>query len=215
MSVLSMEALDFRYLLLEYYKKLRIKENELAVILMIDHLLDQKNNLITPDLISMRMNLSTKEIDSIFVSLMERGFMTIETGKKIKCSLKPLHKKLAEEFQLSIAKEQETKQSEVKSKKLKNVYEVFETELNRPLSPLEFSLIGEWIDNGISDERIISALKESLSKGKKTLRAIDKILQQWQARDDIEKTGYTAISDNWDKDIEKTMEIAKANWIDD
>ena len=215
MSNVQMEALDFRYLLLEYYRKLRLNENELATILMIDHLLGQKNTLITPDLLSMKMSLSAKELDKIFVSLIERGFLDFTTGKKIKVSLKPLQKKLYEVFQISLAKEQETQTSAEKSAYLKNIYEVFEKELKRTLSPLEFSLIGEWVDQGYSDETIINALKEALSKGKKSLRSVDKILLQWQARDDIEATGITAVSKDWNKDIERTMEIAKAKWIDD
>lgn len=215
MSNVQMEALDFRYLLLEYYRKLRLNENELATILMIDHLLGQKNTLITPDLLSMKMSLSAKELDKIFVSLIERGFLDFTTGKKIKISLKPLQKKLYEVFQISLAKEQETQTSAEKSAYLKNIYEVFEKELKRTLSPLEFSLIGEWVDQGYSDETIINALKEALSKGKKSLRSVDKILLQWQARDDIEATGITAVSKDWNKDIERTMEIAKAKWIDD
>lgn len=215
MSVTQMEALDFRYLLLEYYRKLRLNENELAVILMIDHLLGQKNILITPDLLSLKMSLSSKELDKVFVSLIERGFLIFDTGKKIKVSLKPLKKKLYEAFEESLAKEHETKISEEKSKALQNIYQVFESELSRPLSPLEFSLIGEWVDHGYSDERIIEALRTALSKGKKTLKSVDKILLQWQARDDIEKSGSTAIKDDWDKDIEKTMEIIKTKWLDD
>lgn len=215
MSSTQMEALDFRYLLLEYYRKLRLNENELAVILMIDHLLGQKNTLITPDLLSLKMSLSSKELDKVFVSLIERGFLIFDTGKKIKVSLKPLKKKLYEAFEESLAKEHETKISEEKSKVLQNIYQVFESELSRPLSPLEFSLIGEWVDHGYSDERIIEALRTALSKGKKTLKSVDKILLQWQARDDIEKSGSTAIKDDWDKDIEKTMEIIKTKWLDD
>lgn len=215
MSALQMEALDFRYLLLEYYHKLNIKENELAVILMIDHLIDQKNTLVTPDLLSMKMSLSTKEIDKIYVTLVERGFLVFSSGKSMKVSLKPLYKKLYEVFQISMAKEHENQTSEEKSNYLKNLYEVFEKELGRTLSPLEFSLITEWVEQGYSDETIINALKESLSKGKKSLKNIDKILLQWQARDDIEKTGYTAISKDWNQDIETTMKIAKAKWIDD
>ena len=215
MSNVQMEALDFRYLLLEYYRKLRLDENELATILMINHLLEQKNTLITPDLLSMKMSLSTKELDKIFVSLMERGFLEFTTGKKIKVSLKPLQKKLYEVFQISLAKEQETQTSVEKTAYLKNIYEVFEKELHRPLSPLEFSLIGEWVDQGYSDETIINALKECLSKGKKSLKSVDKILLQWQARDDIEAAGFTAVNKDWHKDIERTMEIAKAKWIDD
>ena len=215
MSVTQMEALDFRYLLLEYYRKLKLSENELAVILMIDHLLGQKNTLVTPDLLSLRMSLSSKELDKIFVSLIERGYLLFDTDKNIKVSLKPLKKKLYEVFEESLAKEHETKISEEKSKVLQNIYQVFEKELSRPLSPLEISLIGEWVDHGYSDERIISAFREALSRGKKTLKSVDKILLQWQARDDIAKSGNTAIKDDWDKDIEKTMEIIKTKWLDD
>ena len=161
------------------------------------------------------MFLSSKELDKVFVSLIERGFLIFDTGKKIKVSLKPLKKKLYEAFEESLAKEHETKISEEKSKVLQNIYQVFESELSRPLSPLEFSLIGEWVDHGYSDERIIEALRTALSKGKKTLKSVDKILLQWQARDDIEKSGSTAIKDDWDKDIEKTMEIIKTKWLDD
>lgn len=215
MSVTQMEALDFRYLLLEYYRKLRLNENELAVILMIDHLLGQKNSLVTPDLLSLKMSLSAKELDKIFVSLIERGFIIFDTGKKIKVSLKPLKKKLYEVFEESLAKEHETKLSEEKTKALQNIYQVFEKELSRPLSPLEFSLIGEWVDHGYSDERIIEALRVALSKGKKSLKSVDKILLQWQARDDIEKSGNTSIKEDWDQDIEKTMQIIKTKWLDD
>lgn len=215
MSAAQMEALDFRYLLLEYYRKLKLNENELATILMIDHLLGQRNTLVTPDLLSLKMSLSSKELDKIFVSLIERDYLIFDTGKKIKVSLKPLKKKLYEVFEETLAKEHETKISEEKSKVLQNIYQVFESELSRPLSPLEFSLIGEWVDRGFSDERIIEALRLSLSRGKKTLKSVDKILLQWQARDDIEKSGNTAVKDDWDQDIEKTMQIIKTKWLDD
>lgn len=215
MSGLQMEALDFRYLLLEYYHKLNISENELTVILMIDHLIDQKNTLVTPDLLSMKMSLSTKEIDKIYVNLVERGYLTFSSGKNMKVSLKPLYKKLYDVFQVSVAKEHENQSSQEKSTYLKNLYSTFEKELGRTLSPLEISLITDWIEMDFSSETIINALKESLSQGKKSLKNVHKILLQWQARDDIEKTGYTAISKDWNQDIEKTMKIAKAKWIDD
>ncbi len=209
-----MEALDFRYLLLEYYKKLKISENELAVILMIDHLLNQKNNLITPDMLSLKMNLSSKDLDKILVSLIERNYLVYEVGKKIKVSLKPLQKKLYDTFQVALAKEQENVSNERKAAALNNIYEVFEKELKRTLSPLEFSLIGEWINDGFSDEVIIAAFNEALSKGKKSLKSVDRILVQWKVRDDIEKEGISNVKEVWDDDIEKTIEIAKAKWID-
>ncbi|MBQ0009358.1 MAG: DnaD domain protein [Firmicutes bacterium] len=215
MSSTQMEALDFRYLLLEYYKKLRINENELSVILMIDHLLGQKNNLVTPDILCLKMNLSIKELDKIFVDLIEKGYLLFDTGKKIKISLKPLQKKLLEVFEAELAKENEISSSEEKAASLKQIYNDFEKLLKRSLSPLEVSIINDWSGRGYTASQIVDALKECLSKGKKTFKSIDKVLLQWQARDDIEKAGVTATSDKWDKNIEKTMQIAKAKWIDD
>ena len=214
-AMVQMEALDFRYLLLEYYKKLKINEHELAVILMIDHLIDQKNALITPDLLSPPMSLPTKEIDQILVKLIDRNFLVFNPSKKIAFTLKPLKEKLFNEFQTQLAKERETSLNEEKAAYLQNIYSVFEKELNRPLSPLEFQFINDWVNAGFTDEVIINALKEALSKGKKTLKSVDKILLQWSARDDLEKNGYTTIDDGWDKNLEETLKIVKAKWLDD
>lgn len=213
MSIEQMEALDFRYLLLEYYKKLGISENELAVLLMVDHLKEQKNTFVTPDLLSMKMNISLKELDKIFAKLVKDGLLTFETGKKIKVSLKPLKKKLYDAFQLSLAKEHEIAVSEEKSSSVKRIIEVYEKELGRSLSPLEQSLISDWIEQRFTADEIINALKDCLLKGKKTLRSVDRVLLTWRAQSDLDKNGVTAVSDDWDKDIEKTMEIAKAKWI--
>ena len=210
-----MEALDFRYLLLEYYKKLRLSENEVMVILMIDHLLEQKNTLITPDLLSLKMNISSKELDKILVNLLERDLIVYDMGKKVKVSLKSLHKKLYETFQVALSKEQESLVSEKKAAYLKNIYEVFEKQLNRTLSPLEFSMIGEWVNDGFDDETIIRALNEALAKGKKTIRSVDRILVQYKAKEDMEKTGMSNVKEVWDDDMESLLEVAKAKWIDD
>ena len=215
MSSVQMEALDFRYLLLEYYKKLRLRENEVMVILMIDHLLEQKNTLITPDLLSLKMNISSKELDKILVNLLERDLIVYDMGKKVKVSLKSLHKKLYETFQVALSKEQESLVSEKKAAYLKNIYEVFEKQLNRTLSPLEFSMIGEWVNDGFDDETIIRALNEALAKGKKTIRSVDRILVQYKAKEDMEKTGMSNVKEVWDDDMESLLEVAKAKWIDD
>jgi len=216
MDIISMEALDFRYLLIEHYKKIGLDETELAVVLVIDHLLEQKNKFITADLLSLRMSLSAEALDKILVRLINRGFLEYDTaGKNMKTSLKPLRKKLYREFQMALAKEQELNSSSTRNASLKNIYEVFEKELNRTLSPLEFSIINEWVNFGYSDELIINALKEAVSKNKRSLRSIDKILLQWQTRDDMEKEGYSAVSEKWNKDIEKTIKIAQTKWVDD
>lgn len=211
----SLSALDVKYLLLEYYKRLGLNENDLAVILMINHLLLQKNTFITADLLSVKMNLSVPEIDKILVKLVNKSIIEYDTSAKdVKTTLNPLKSKLYHEFQISLAQESLLNE-ETNNGVLKNIYQVFEKEFGRTLSPIEFSMINEWVNYGYSDQLIFDALKEALSHNKKSLRAIDKILLQWQTRDDREKEGYSAISDKWNKDIEKSIEIARTKWIDD
>ena len=213
MSSEQMEALDFRYLLLEYYKKLGLKENELAVLLMLDHLLGQKNYLVTPDLIATKMNLSEKELDALYVSLMSRGFIVLETGRKTKISLKPLRKKLYEAFEDALVKENSISRDSSKSKELKRLKEVYEAQLGRQLLPIETNMIAEWISQEIPEEEIVEALRKAISKYKKTFPEIDKILFQWKAKRDLENNGVTGNNKDWDEDIEKAMKIAKTKWI--
>jgi hypothetical protein len=57
----SIQAVDFRYILLDDYKKLGISEEELSVIMMVDHLLRRGNDLVTADLLSLKMNYKTAD----------------------------------------------------------------------------------------------------------------------------------------------------------
>lgn len=210
------EAIDFRFLLLDNYKALKISEEEVTTIFMIDFLIGQGNPFITADILSLKMSLGVKEIDNILANLLKKGFIEyVSQGKKTVTTLNPLKKKLYREFQLTLAKEQTAEKSSEIKESLDNVYTQFEKLLNRPLSPVEISKIREWVSYGYSDEIIIGALKEALSKGKKTLRSVDKILLQWATRDDIETEGHSPINEEWDKDLAETIRIAKTPWVDD
>ena len=210
------EAIDFRFLLLENYKKLKISENQLAIIMMIDHLIEHGNPFITADLLSLKMSLDIKEIDRLLADLLTRGLMEYATvnGKTV-TSLKPLNEKLYREFQISVSKENEAKNSETISNQLNNVFEQFQNELGRSLSPIEVSTIREWVSMGYTDEIIIDALKEAINQGKKSIKSVDKILLTWAKREDLEAEGKTSIDDDWTKNLEETIRIAKTPWLDE
>ncbi len=210
------EAIDFRFLLLENYKKLKISENQLAIIMMIDHLIEHGNPFITADLLSLKMSLDIKEIDRLLADLLTRGLMEYATvnGKTV-TSLKPLNEKLYREFQISVSKENEAKNSETISNQLNNVFEQFQAELGRSLSPIEVSTIREWVSMGYTDEVIIDALKEAINQGKKSIKSVDKILLTWAKREDLETEGKTSIDDDWTKNLEETIRIAKTPWLDE
>ena len=210
------EAVDFRFLLLENYKKLKISENELAVIFMIDHLVSQGNPFITADLLSLKMSLDFKDIDSIIADLLTRNLMEYATlnGKTV-TSLKPLKEKLFSEFSFSVSKEAEIKNNEKLNNQLQNIFATYEAELNRTLQPTEIATIREWVAMGYSDEIIINALREALSQGKRSIKSVDKILLSWAKREELETEGKTAIDDDWTNNLEETIRIAKTPWLDD
>ena len=210
------EAIDFRFLLLESYKKLQITEDELAVIFMIDHLTGQGNPFINSDLLSLKMTLDKKSIDKVLANLLTRGFIEYASqGKKTVTTLNPLKEKLFREFQMKSTFDEETRKSKKVNDMIQNIYSEFEKLLGRPLSQVEFSRIREWVAFGYTDQMIIDALKECLSKGKKSLRSVDKVLLSWTEREDIEKEGFTSLDSKWDKNLEETIRIAKTPWPDD
>ena len=210
------EAIDFRFLLLENYKKLKLSEQELATILMIDHLIGQGNPLVTQDLLSLKMTMDVKTIDNVLAGLLTKGYIAFITeGGKTITTLDPLKKILFREFQFSMTKEDDRRNKKELNDQLENIYETFDKLLGRPLSPVEISKIREWVERGFSDETIINALKEALTKGKKSLRSVDKILLSWEQRADIEKDGITTRSEEWDRNLEETIRIAKTSWLDE
>ena len=210
------EGVDFSYILLDNYRGFGISENELAVIFMIDHLLRQGNQLVTSDILSLKMNLKTHELDQILTALVRNEYLAYETTDKGMCtSLAPLKEKLYKAFERSLAKDRQNLVSEQRATALSRLITHFEKRLNHTLSPLENDLIGNWLDAGFTEEDIRNSLEDALLQRKRSLKSVDKILRSGRIRSDIEKEGYSGVTSDWDKDIERTIEIAKAKWIDD
>ena len=209
-------GVDFSYILLDNYRNFGLNETELAVLFMIDHLLRQGNSLITSDLLSLKMSLKTHEIDQILSTLVKNEYLSYEpTEEGMRTSLQPLKAKLYKAFERSLAKDRQNLLSEQRASALTRLYTYFEKRLNHVLSPLENDLIGNWLDAGYTEKEIHDALEEGLLQRKRSLKSIDKILRSGRIRSDIAKEGFSGATDQWDKDIERTIEIAKAKWIDD
>jgi len=209
-------ALDFKYLLLDNYKKYKINENTLATIFVIDHLVNQGNSFITAELLSLKMSLDVKEIDKILAALITKGYLEYRvSGSKTICSLNPLKERLYKDFESTVSIEDASESNKEISSNVKSAIKEIEVLFQRSLSPIEISQVKEWIMVGYRVETIVDACKESISKNKKTIRAMDKILTTWQSRNDIETDGITTISKDWRKSLEETIKIAKTPWLDD
>lgn len=209
-------GIDMEYVLLENYKKLGITETELAVIFMIQHLLKQGNTLITQELLALKMTLSIQDIDQVLSHLLSKRLIEFESDNgEMRTTLKPLEQRLYREFEVALLKRREESLEKGFDTQVQNIYGVFEKAFGRTLSPAEFQKIREWISLGYEEDVIIDALHEALDANKKSIRSIDKILLKKTARKDIQKEGYSAISEGWNKDIEKTIQIASEKWVND
>ncbi len=203
-------SVDFRYLLVENYKKINLDERELAVVFMIDHLLKQKNNILTADLLAIKMTMPSKEIDIILSKLVTMKLINLEIGKTgAKLSLQPLKNKLANILKMQLIKETSEEDEEF----IGSIYQLFEKELCRTLSPLEMARIQEWFTMSYTEDMIKNAIKDVKKERKLTLRNVDELLLQKSKSLDIQEEGYSLRSDKWNKNIQETIALTKTQWL--
>lgn len=63
-----------------------------------------------------------------------------------------------------------------------DLYDSFEKEFGRTLSPMEYDIINGWLESKIDKGLILEALKESVFNGVSNLRYVDKILYEWNKK---------------------------------
>lgn len=205
------DAIDWRMILVDNYKKLGLNENELSIILVTNSLIQKGVDFITPDIVALKMTLDFQEIDSCFTNLIKKDILTIDGTNKIQVSIEPLKKRLIEIFYEEIKKE-----TDVPSSKDQNdIFVLFETEFGRALSQFEVNTINDWFEQGNSIATIKEALNVATLAKVKTIRYIDKVLLEWKRREEISKNGVSPLSEKWRKNLEETMEIAKINWMEE
>jgi DNA replication protein len=102
---------------------------------------------------------------------------------------------------------------EGKKKLTVDLFQKFEEEFGRPLSPMEYEIINSWLDKGTSEELILEALKEAIYNNVKSLRYIEKILLNWKDK------GYKNKSDVSNGLIQESQDnvltdLYDFNWLD-
>ena len=173
----SSKALDFEYLLLEFYKTLNIQEREVVIILMIEHLLKQGNDFITSDLLALKMKYDIKEIDASLSILFTKGYLEYkEVNNELHTSLDSLKKSLFKTFEKTIFTEEEISKNEIIEEKRKIIFDAFMTSLNRNLSPIEISRIDSWIEQDLDQTIILDALKDASNREKLSVMYIDRLI---------------------------------------
>ena len=209
------KALDFRFMLFEYYKELRINETELVIILFIEHLQQKETEFITPDLINLQSNIDIKVIDEAMVRLVSKGLIefTTRNGKMV-TSLNPLRNKLQELFVLDYEKNKKNSTVEFSSQ-VEEVYAFIQNAFGRSLSAVELQTINDWFNYGYNITMIKEALDQTMKRKRYNIRAIDKALLKLSTAVDYALEGKSAQSDSYRKNIKDTLEEVNKKAQDD
>ncbi|KGA99104.1 DNA replication protein dnaD [Alkalihalobacillus alcalophilus ATCC 27647 = CGMCC 1.3604] len=170
-------------MLMEHYTKIGLTETELVALLHVQAFIEQGDHFPTPELLSVRMTKNPDDCAKMLGSLCKRGYLSLEKDWDEQgimyedYSLEPLWIKL---FQI-IKKQEMEKEVEIEAEEEGKLYQKFEQEFSRPLSPIEAETLSMWLDQDQhKPELIIAALREAVVSGKLNFRYIDRILFEWK-----------------------------------
>lgn len=175
-------SLSIPFRLLKDYKNIGLNEDEVMLLLHVYSFIEKGNSFPTPELLAKRMTYSDQECSQILRSLVKRGYLLLQEGEDENkrfleaYSISPLWNKLI----IYAGEEKQTEKIKVEKQTEINVYQMFEEEFGRPLSPIECELLAMWLDQDKHDPSLIKqALMEAVVSGKRNLRYIDRILIEW------------------------------------
>jgi len=182
-NIISSKDIIIPKLLFDNYKKIGLSSDELIFIIY----LINNNDIFNPKQISNNLSISLNEVMNTMEKLSSKGIIKLEL-KKIGnlrneyINIDGLYSKLT--FYIL---------NEEKEEKKTSIYDIFEKEFARTISPMEYEIINAWLENGTTEETIILALKEATYNGVSNLRYIDKIISEWskkgiKTKEDIEKS---------------------------
>ena len=172
-------------LFFQFYKQLAITDEEAMMMLHLLAFHEEGIDFPTPAQFEQRTHLTQNAIAQLLQRLMHKGMLelkqhTDESGKIYeKYSLYPLWERILDKMESATIVEQQ------KQQKLDDraVFQLFEQELGRLLSPIEIETITMWLDvDRHTPEIIKAALKEAVLAGKVSLRYIDRILIEWKKK---------------------------------
>ena len=188
-------------LLLKNYRKLKITEKELLLLIIL-----MDNCDFDPERMAKEVGMSSKEILTLVSGLTQKDIIVLNsvTNNNV-CdeyiALDNLYEKLA---LILMENKEENKSS--------NIFDTFEKEFARTLSPMEYEIIGAWIEAGFEEETIKLALKEAIYNGVTNLRYIDKILYEWKKKGIKSKKDIAIVKKG---EQSKNEEVFDYDWLNE
>ncbi|MFC6346216.1 DnaD domain protein [Vagococcus carniphilus] len=172
-------------LLLQYYQKIGMSNDEFILFLHLLRFEQEGNSFPELGVLEETTGMSIDHIIQVLQSSVDKGFISIETQINSSGQSEDRYDLTLFYDRLGHYLEQlEKKQLEVSSeKKVTNLYQTFEVEFGRPLSPIEFETIQSWLTvDHYGTELIELALREAVLNQAYSLKYIDRILLAWERK---------------------------------
>ena len=208
-NILKEQPIIIPKVLLKYYTKLNITEEELIILICI---INKGDKIVyDPGLFTEEIGMKPYKAMQILNDLSEKAILEIKvennpSGKKEEyIYLDLLYNNL---FNIIIDKNHEATINT-------DLFTLFETELGRTISPMEVEIIKEWLHDGNSEELIKEALKEAIYNNARNLKYIDRILFNWRTKGIKTKKDILEEKKNYRKTIKPKEPIYDYNWLED
>ena len=191
------------------YKKLNITEEELILLI---YMINMGNKVTyNPELFSKELDINKYKVMELINSLFEKQIINViveknslnKTEEYIVFDL--LYNKLIKEI---IGVEEKTE--EVGN----DIFTIFEQELGRTISPMEYDMIKTWVTD-YNKEIVIEALKEAVYNGVNSFRYIDKILIEWHKKGLKTKEDVIKDKNNYRNKKKENVEYFEYNWLEE
>ena len=188
------------------YQELNMTLEELHFII---YLMNTKDLAFNPKKFSSDLGTSMPEVLELVNNLMNQDLLSLDLRKEGNIRNEYLNlDKLYNKLSFLVINEEKKESST-------NLFDVFEKEFGRTLSPIEYELINGWLDNEFSEELVKAALKEAVYNGVSNLRYIDKILYEWKKKgiktpEDVEKNKV-----QFQNRKEENSEVFSYDWLND
>lgn len=159
-------------LLFYNYRKLNMNAEELILLTY----LINGGEFFNPKKISTELSIPLGELMETLEHLKELDLVKIELKKVNNVRVEVINMDGFYSKLLNLLMDDEVKQDN------SQIFDIFEKEFGRTLSPMEYEIINAWKDSNILEETILLALKEAVYNGVNNLRYIDKILSEWSKK---------------------------------
>lgn len=212
--------------LLAHYNEVGLNTEQLVLVLQLKSFIDAGNDFPDTEIISKRMQITSSDVFKLIHELINKKLLVIETGKNQDGKTRDSYRLDLLWNKLTLVISQQENQQRVEKQHLseQELFQLFEAEFGRPLSPIEMQTIGMWLDDDhYAIELIELALREAVLSQVYNLKYVDRILLNWErknirTKDQVDKEATRRRQGNsktktYSVSKEPTTKVPLHNWL--